>query len=43
MISLAKVLSGKPIPLIGKLQFYQPTIQEIVEIGENRYWAMTNL
>lgn len=43
MISLAKVLNGKPIPLVGKLQFYQPTIQEIVDLGENNYWAITNL
>ena len=43
MISLAKALSGKPIPVIGKIHFYQPTISQIVEIGENEYWAITNL
>lgn len=43
MISLAKVLSGKPLPLIGKIQFYQPTIQEIVDSGESSYWVSVSL
>ena len=43
MISLAKVLTGEPLPLIGKLKFYQPTLKEIVDLGENNYWAITNL
>lgn len=43
MISLAKVLSGKPIPLISTIQFYQPTIQEIIDMGETNYWAIANL
>jgi len=37
MISLAKVLTGEPLPLIGKLKFYQPTLKEIVDLGENNY------
>jgi len=43
MISLAKVLSGKPISLIGEIKFYQPTIQEIVDRGENSYWVALSL
>lgn len=43
MISLAKALSGKPIPVVGNIYFHQPTIGEIAEMGENDYWAITNL
>ena len=43
MISLATVLSAKPIPLTEGVSFYQPTIQEIVDMGENVYWAALNL
>lgn len=37
MISLAKVLLGQPIPITNTISFYQPTIREIVEMGENTY------
>ena len=43
MISLAKVLSGKPILMLESIYFYQPTIQEIIDMGEGRYWALINL
>lgn len=43
MISLAKVLSGKPIWLTGSLYFYQPTLQEIEDMGEDVYWRAINL
>lgn len=43
MISLAKVLSGKPIPILEDIKFYQPTIQEIIDIGEGIYWASLSL
>lgn len=43
MISLAKVLSGKPIPILEDIKFYQPTIQEIIDIGEGTYWASLSL
>lgn len=43
MISLAKVLNGKPIPVLGDIKFYQPTIQEIIDIGESTYWASLSL
>lgn len=39
MISLAKVLSGKPIPIVGNIKFYQPTLQEIIDDGESGYWV----
>ena len=43
MISLALVLSGKPLLIKDKIYFYQPTIQEIAEMGEGMYWSALNL
>lgn len=43
MISLAKVLSGKPIEVTKGIMFYQPTIQEITDMGETAYWSIINL
>lgn len=44
MISLAKVLGGKPLQLTGNIFFYQPTLDEIVnEIGEPLYWTLLNI
>ena len=43
MISLAKVLSGKPIEVTQGILFYQPTIQEITDMGEAAYWSIINL
>ena len=43
MISLARVLSKEPIPLMGSIKFYQPTLQEIVEMGEGNYWVALSL
>lgn len=43
MISLAKVLEGKPILIAQNVYFYQPTLTEIVELGEANYWSILNL
>jgi hypothetical protein len=43
MISLAKVLSGKPILLTKDIYFHQPTLQEIVDMTEVTYWGITNI
>ena len=43
MISLAKVLSGKPISINSHLFFHQPTLQEIIDIGERLYWSSINI
>jgi hypothetical protein len=42
MISLAKVLSGKPIEVVKDIFFYQPTLQDIVDMGETSYWGLLN-
>lgn len=43
MISLAKILSGKPISINSYLFFYQPTLQEIIDMGEGVYWSSINI
>lgn len=43
MISLAKILSGKPIHVNSHLFFYQPTLQEIIDMGEGVYWSSINI
>ena len=43
MISLAKVFSGKPMRIIKDIYFYQPTLQEIVDMGEETYWFSLNI
>jgi len=43
MISLAKVLIGQPILITNDIYFYQPTLKDIVEMGEGEYWSLTNL
>lgn len=43
MISLAAVLSGKPVPVTQGIKFYQPTLQEIIDMGETTYWTILNL
>ena len=43
MINLAKILSGKPIHINSHLFFYQPTLQEIVDMGEGVYWSSINI
>jgi len=43
MISLGKLLSGTPILINKNIKFYQPTLQEIVDMGENTYWAALNV
>lgn len=43
MISLAKILSGKPISINSHLFFYQPTLQEIIDMGEGVYWSSINV
>lgn len=43
MISLAKVLSSNPILVTHNIKFYQPTLQQIVDMGESLYWSLLNL
>ena len=40
MISLGRLISPTPIPVIGKIVFYQSTIQQILDMGESMYWGL---
>lgn len=43
MISLAQVLSNKPIRIKDQVYFSQPILQEIIDMGEAEYWSALNL
>lgn len=42
-IKLERLLSNTPIPILGNIKFYQPTVQQIVDMGEEMYWSMLKL
>ena len=45
--SLGLLLSGEPIKITSRLKFYQPTVRDVVTMGEERYnlllriWTVT--
>lgn len=43
MIKLERLLSNTPIPILGSLKFYQPNLQQIVDMGEEMYWSMIKI
>lgn len=43
MNNLGYLLTGKPIQITQGIYFYQPTIGEIVEMGEDLYWSLLNV
>ena len=43
MISLATMLEGRPVKIKQDVFFYQPSISDIVNMGETTYWAIVNL
>lgn len=43
MISLERLLTNTPIPILGNIKFYQPTLLEISNMGENTYWSMLKI
>lgn len=42
-IKLERLLSNTPIPILGSIKFHQPTIQQIVDMGEDMYWSILKL
>jgi hypothetical protein len=42
-IKLERLLSNTPIPLINGLHIYQPTVQEIIDMGEVMYWSLLKI
>lgn len=43
MINLALIMRSKPYPLTRNINFYQPTVGEVVDMGEQIYWSILNL
>lgn len=42
-IKLERLLSNTPLPIREKLNFYQPKVQEIANMGEQMYWSMLKI
>lgn len=40
MISLGRLITATPIPVVGQIKFHQSTIQEVLDMGEQMYWSM---
>lgn len=40
MISLGRLITTTPIPVVGKIKFHQSTIREVLDMGEPMYWSM---
>ena len=36
-------MSTTPIPVRGGIKFYQTTLREILDMGENMYWSMLKI
>ena len=43
MIKLDRLLSNSPIPVIGDIKFYQPTVGEILDMGETMYLSLLKI
>lgn len=43
MSKLGTYLSGAPIAITDKIYFYQPTLQQIMEVGEATYWSLLKI
>ena len=43
MISLSRLLSNTPIPVISGFNFHQSTIGSILDMGENMYWSLLKI
>lgn len=40
MISLGRLMSATPIPVIDGIYFHQPNLREILDMGEQMYWGL---
>lgn len=43
MNNLGVYLSGAPIPITEHLYFHQPSLQEVMEVGEGTYWSLLKI
>lgn len=40
MISIGRLITNTPIPVVRDIKFYQPTIAQILDMGEEMYWSL---
>ena len=40
MINLGRLISNTPIPVIREIKFYQPSIGQVLDMGEEMYWGL---
>jgi len=40
MISLGRLMTNTPIPISGSLKFYQPSVGDVLTMGEEVYWGL---
>lgn len=43
MISLGRLMSATPIPIRGDVKFYQPTLRQVLDMGEPMYWSLLKI
>lgn len=43
MISLGRLMTATPIPVAKNISFYQPTMRQILNMGEEAYWSLLKI
>ena len=43
MINIGRLMTATPIPVSKKIFFYQPTLRQILDMGEGTYWSLLKL
>lgn len=43
MISLGRLISTEPIPVLGKIKFTQPKLLSVLTMGESMYWSLLKI
>lgn len=43
MIKLGRLITNTPIPVVNNVYFYQTTVREVLDMGENMYWSLLKL
>lgn len=43
MISLGRLMTATPIPVAKNISFYQPTMRQILNMGEETYWSLLKI
>lgn len=43
MISAGRLITNTPFPVVGGIKFYQPTVGQVLDMGEEMYWGMLKM